>query len=565
MKNKTVHHSTLLILLMLVNWSLQGLAQPTVRPREADQLMEKTMLITDRETYCVEENIFFSAINISSFPLRNANWSNVLYIELISPDGTPFSQRKYAYNGDGSTGVLKIPRDLLTGNYYLRAYTRWMRNYSPSNYFYKMITVINPYRPELFELQGRTGKHENALKPMVDDSSNLSIKTEKKCFSKREQVIMEISASNTEGYMGPVTVSVIPKGTEIPLNPMISGPQLMSFSPEFIPETRGLSISGKVINANDSLPIPYTQVALTIFKENSGPRTVMTNDKGQFFFDLAKLKGVYEILLSTKSIGKQKPLILVDNDFATRTIDLPFVPVNLSEDSKKMYQLLTFNNQMQQLYRQQKMEEKVETFSSDTSFYGSPDFVLSMKEFIALPTLTDYITELIPQVGIRHADKTTALKVLGPEPELAVYEPMVLIDMVSIFDIDRILEVPPAKIERIEVVTKPYVRGDIIYGGIISFISKKGDLAGIDIPSAGQFIAYRMLNNQISQAEIPSSPRIPDIRNCLYWNPTLKLDEKKPVQVSFNAGDNPGHYLIVVRGLDKDANIKVSTGEIFIH
>ena len=121
-------------------------AQPVITASDAIQLAEKTVLFTDRETYVVDEDILFSAFNVSSPVLRNADWSNVLYVELIAPDGEAFAQRKFAFSQDGTTGTLRIPTSVLTGNYYLRAYTRWMRDYSPYNYFYKLVSVINPFR-----------------------------------------------------------------------------------------------------------------------------------------------------------------------------------------------------------------------------------------------------------------------------------------------------------------------------------------------------------------------------------------------------------------------------------
>jgi hypothetical protein len=566
MKFSTLYIKTLLIPLILATGIKVGHAQSTLTAGEAEQLTEKTALITDRETYCVQENILFSAFNISSPALRNPSWSNVLYLELIAPDGQTFAQRKYAYSQHGAEGSLKIPANLLTGNYYLRAYTRWMRDYSPYNYFYKMITVINPFRPELLEGTGMKIQNENIGRTSPDNLPGLLIRTDKKIFDKREKVNVEITAVNNEDFIDPLTVAVIPKETEKTLNPVIPGLQKLSFSPDFIPETRGLSISGKVVNAADSLPIPYTLVGLTVFKENPETHNVMSNEKGQFFFDLAKLKGSYEIFISAKSVGKEKPLILVDNDFSTQKISLPFVAVDLSGNTKKMYQILSFNSQIQQHYEAQKTETQTESFSSDSAFYGPPDFVLRMKEFIAMPTLKDYIIELMPQVAVRHEDKTTMLKVLGTHADLSMYAPMVLLDMVAVFDIDRILAVPPDRIERIEVVSEPYIRGDITYGGIISFFSKKGDLAGIDLPSAGRFITYSMLNSQSAQvAPMPSSLRIPAIQNCLYWNPSLPLKTKEPQRISFDAGDSPGDYLIVVRSLDKNHKIKVSTMEIRIN
>lgn len=563
MKSLSYRFYILIVILIVVMNVNQGQAQPKIGLKDAGMLVEKTVLITDRETYSVEENILFTAFNVSSAQLRNSDWSNVLYVELVSPDGEAFAQRKYVYHQDGSTGSLKIPVNLLTGNYYLRAYTRWMRDYSPYNYFYKMITVINPFRPELLEPSGNKVIHGNDLKPALVNTSDVIIQTGKKSYSKREQVDLEISAINGEDLTNLLTVSVVPKGTYLPLSPEVPGLQKMIFLPNFIPETRGLSISGKVVNQADSLPLPYTLVGLTIFKENPENRNVLSNEKGQFFFDLATLKGEYEIFISAKSNGQQMPLILVDNDFSTQTIELPYVPVDLSEESKKCYQSLIFNSQIQELYRQQTIEEEMKSFSSDSSFYGLPDFVLPLKVYIDMPTIKDYVSELMPQVGIRHEGKRTVLKVLGPYSDLSVYEPMVLVDMVPVFDIDRVLKIAPEKIERVEVVTKPYVRGDIVYGGIISFFSKKGDLAGIDLPSAGRFITYSMLNSNASQVDAnPASTRIPDLQNCLYWNPALKFKATEPAKVSFNTGDCSGEYVVVVRGVDKDGKIKIWSSEI---
>ena len=547
--------------LALVCWCETLQAQPKIGVNEATQLVEKIALFTDRETYTVNEDILFSAFNVSSPALRNADWSNILYIELIAPDGEAFARRKYVFSLDGTTGTLKIPSSVLTGNYYLRAYTRWMRDYSPYNYFYKMVTVINPFRGELMEPQGISG-NEIIPAPTVS-SADFNLKTNKRIFTKREQVSLEISGTSVGDYVDKLVVSVIPKGTENQLIPKLAGQKGQKFSPDFIPETRGLSISGKVVNAADSVPMPFTLVGLTIFKENPENQNVLTNENGQFFFDLSKLKGEYEIFISAKSNENKNPLIFVDNDFSTQKIELPYVSLDLSEESKKIYQSLAFNSQMQTLYMQQKVEFELKSFSSDSTFYGKPDFVLKLDKYIVLPSVKDYIYELMPQLGVRHDGKRTTLKVLGVYSDLTLSDPLVLVDMVPIFDIDRVLELQPDKIERIEVVTVPYVRGDIIFGGIVSFFSKKGDLAGIDLPSVGRFITYEMLSSNLAQkAPDTQNQRIPDLRNCLYWNPNLKLKGTEPSKISFNTGDSAGDYLIVVRGIDQTGKLKIATEEI---
>ena len=548
--------------LVLVCWCEILQSQPKIGVNQANQLVEKTALFTDRETYVVNEDILFSAFNVSTPALRSADWSNILYVELIAPNGEAFARKKYAFSQDGTTGALRIPSGVLTGNYYLRAYTRWMRDYSPYNYFYKMVTVINPFRGELLEPLGNSGSKALTEAPAIR-SADLNLKTAKRIFKKREQVSLEVSVASVADYADRFVVSVIPKGTENQLIPKLIGQNDQTFSPDFIPETRGLSISGKVVNAADSVPIPFTLVGLTIFKENPENQNVLTNEKGQFFFDLSKLKGEYEIFISAKS--NENPLILVDNDFSTQKIELPYVPLDLSEESKKIYQSLAFNSQMQALYMQQKVESEMKSFSSDSSFYGKPDFVLKLDKYIAMPNVKDYIYELMPQLGVRHDGKRTTLKMLGVYSDLSLNDPLVLVDMVPIFDIDRVLELQPDKIERIELVTVPYVRGDIIFGGIVSFFSKKGDLAGIDLPSVGRFITYEMLSRNLVQKALGTqNQRIPDLRNCLYWNPDLKLKGTGRTEISFITGDSAGDYLIVIRGIDQAGKVKIATEEITV-
>lgn len=565
MKNQMIKYYFLAVILIIVGIGSSVVAQPRISDNQAKQLIEKTVLLTDREIYSVDENILFSAFNVSSPALRNANWSNILYVELVSPDGETFVRRKFNYSKDGASGALRIPSSALTGNYYLRAYTRWMRDYSPYNYFYKMITVINPFRTELLESSAGSEILSAEGRNVPTETGDLHLTTDRNEYKKRDTVRLGISDDTTNGIPGKLVVSVIPEGAESLLPVKITKHQEIQFSPDYIPETRGLSVSGKVVNAQDSVPLPFTLVGLTIFKDHPEDRNVLTNEKGQFFFDLSKLVGEYELFISANANENQTPLILVDNDFSTQEVKLPYLAVDFSAQSKKIYQAITFNSQMQKLYKQKETEKKAKSFSSDSAFYGASDFVLKLADYIALPTIKDYFYELIPLVGVRHEGKKSVLKVLGNYSELAIYEPLVLVDMVPVFDIDKVLALQPEKIERIEVITTPYIRGDIIFGGIVSLFSKKGDLAGIDLPSAGRFINYSMLSRNSGQVEkAREGKNIPDLRNCIYWNPGLKLDKNNQAALSFETGDNTGDFLILVRSVNSDEKERVAILKIKI-
>ncbi len=116
---------------------------------EAKLIREQLHVFTDRSIYAVDEIIYFVADHSVSGPIGTNPWSSVLYVELISSRGEVLAQGKYRLSGGRAEGSLSIPTASLTGNYYLKSYTRWMRNYGPGSFSYSPLKIINPYRTEV--------------------------------------------------------------------------------------------------------------------------------------------------------------------------------------------------------------------------------------------------------------------------------------------------------------------------------------------------------------------------------------------------------------------------------
>ncbi|MFZ0472926.1 MAG: hypothetical protein WAL94_09940, partial [Bacteroidales bacterium] len=106
---------------------------------------ERIRLFTDRTIYCANESIFFTADYSCISGADSIMWSKVLYVELIKWNGVKLANLKLKLDKSGSSAILQIPGDLLSGNYYLRAYTKWMRNFSVNNYEYRLIKIVNPF------------------------------------------------------------------------------------------------------------------------------------------------------------------------------------------------------------------------------------------------------------------------------------------------------------------------------------------------------------------------------------------------------------------------------------
>jgi len=134
MINQLIKYIVLLMAIILLPGSV--IAQSTVK--------EKVVLTTDRNLYLSGENLLFYA-SVSVEGDEQHNLSNVIYLEIFKNQKT-FVQAKFRLENGKAQGFLQLPDELLSGNYFLRAYTMKMRNGEPENYFNTLIRIVNPER-----------------------------------------------------------------------------------------------------------------------------------------------------------------------------------------------------------------------------------------------------------------------------------------------------------------------------------------------------------------------------------------------------------------------------------
>lgn len=107
------------------------------------KLIEKVYLHTDRSTYYISEDIWFKAYLIDARDHSLTNHSNNLHVELISPSLKIISSRIIRLDDGLGNGDFKLPNDINSGRYKIRAYTNYMRNFSDQLFFNKEILIIN--------------------------------------------------------------------------------------------------------------------------------------------------------------------------------------------------------------------------------------------------------------------------------------------------------------------------------------------------------------------------------------------------------------------------------------
>ncbi len=537
-----------IVLVIAVSASAKAQSSAVLRPSE------EIHLFSDRTLYVAGEDIRFSARLSQNNTDLNYPLSRIIYCELITPDGNKVSDGKYLLSNSCASGNLTIPKELITGIYYLRAYTKFMRNFGPASFSYVLVKIVNQAKTEF--VSGNTADSSSLTKALnpTETASVFKLSTDKSAYALRNPVTLTIETTSAEPLAG-VTVSVVPSAS---VSEYINPPAIYKNVTDlrYLPETRGVSLSGRLINKVKGNPLPYADLSLTMI-DNRDFIPIVTDSSGKFFFALAEQYGSKDLLISTAKPDSINTEILVDNDFCPEKVSLPSPRFSLSEAERLVATQLSNTVQIAKYYSSEAITDS--TKKTAEPFYGKASLVLQLDQFIQLPTLDEYFTELTTIVKIRKSGKKKHFSISGPFSEMSVYAPLILIDLVAIDDADKILAVSPMGISRIEIVNEPYIKGDIVYGGIISIISRKNDFAGIDLPSSGLFINYRFLSEKnIIPAASPDA-KTPDIRNTLYWVPDIELRQGVKSVHHFDCSDTPGDYSITVKGISKNGTIVSDT------
>jgi hypothetical protein len=131
-----------------------------------------------------------------------------------------------------------------------------------------------------------------------------------------------------------------------------------------------------------------------------------------------------------------------------------------------------------------------------------------------------------------------------------------MVDGVAVFDTESVLAISPRYVERVELYTAPYVRGNITFGGIINLVTLEGNMGYMDLPASGLMVRYALLQRHPSGlvSPAPADPRMPDVRNTLYWDPMLTTIQKEDSGIRFPTPDAGGRYCVLIRGYNSSGS-----------
>jgi hypothetical protein len=146
--------------------------QNSVENFTQNNLQEKLYVHTDKNFYLANEICWFKIYNVDAILNRPLNISKVAYLELIDNNNKAVWQDKIVLDEATGSGSILIPSALVTGNYTLRAYTNWMKNFNEGFFFEKRISILNP---SLTQENNYTPNKENYSVQVFPEGGNLVV------------------------------------------------------------------------------------------------------------------------------------------------------------------------------------------------------------------------------------------------------------------------------------------------------------------------------------------------------------------------------------------------------
>ncbi|WP_223648443.1 hypothetical protein [Hymenobacter psoromatis] len=193
------------------------------------------------------------------------------------------------------------------------------------------------------------------------------------------------------------------------------------------------------------------------------------------------------------------------------------------------------------------------------AFYGRPDEQYLLDDYTRFPVLEEVMREYVPGVLVRKRRDGFHFLVVDKRNDATFRNnPLVLLDGVPVFDVNKIMAFSPLKIRKLDVVDGHFFHGPLTYDGVVSYTTYKGDLAGFPLPPQALLEEYEGLQGEREffapryETAARQQSRLPDFRNLLHWQPDMTLTPGQPRTLTFYTSDQVGRYLVVAQGLAAD-------------
>ncbi|MBO9200175.1 MULTISPECIES: hypothetical protein [Niastella] len=326
---------------------------------------------------------------------------------------------------------------------------------------------------------------------------------------------------------------------------------------EFVPEFDGHIINCQIkgndpnatLNAATEAWLSIPGIPLQFYNSKA-------SERGRIYFDVRDYYGQNEIIIQTDNPDSNYHLEVL-NPFSEKYNEAILPAFSLSDVAQQSLNEQSIGMQVLNTYEANKISQFTLPAIDTTPFYGKPTKVYKLDDYTRFTTMEEVLREYVPEVAIRRFGGQLHLKVFDYDShDFYPTDPLILLDGVKV-DNNILLGYDPLKVNRLEVVTNKYIKGEFNYQGIVNFTTYHGDMESLKLDSKAVILDYEGLQlkrnfySPVYKTEQQASSRLPDFRNLLFWEPDVQTDASGNATVEFYTSDMKGKYVAVLQGIDE--------------
>lgn len=308
-------------------------------------------------------------------------------------------------------------------------------------------------------------------------------------------------------------------------------------SASYLPETRGYTLSGKVVD-DKGLAVP-NQVIGACLLSNNRLYTGMSFSSGNFHLAMPEVLGSQNFLVGFCSSPQADWELHLNPRFDTTAIKIPGNSFKISLEEARYIRGLDITRQLKAIYNEEISGIKDTTIKQGTkqTFYGLPAHRIVISKYIKLSNIREVLYEVVPMIAVRKNKNNYRLSLRSSSSGYPQTKDLFLLDGIPIYDFNKLLELPPDRLNNIEILDKLYIHGNATFSGIVSFNTVNKDLAGLELPEKSQIVSQNMPFQDILIATDKRSrgKNLPDLDRILHWKVFITSLTKS---YSFELNDN---------------------------
>jgi hypothetical protein len=522
--------------------------------------LEKIYIHTDKPYYYPGEIIWFKGyVNYNATAADTL--SKTAYVELIRTENKSIAISKImAIDSGYFQGELTLPDSLKTGNYMLRSYTSWNRNFKDSEFFTKSVPVL--------KLKENV---ETSVSKPPSSNDKLVIHSEKTTYSANEKVYLILKIKDEINKDANLSVSVTDESLVTPMetSSIISGSKInmTGLTPRkkyAYPIERGISYTGRFFN--DSYAPEKASLSVVQMNPNNFYFSE-SDDNG--FFKIEDLQFTDTCYFSIRSANKRGELFgkaeLIKRDVPAITTVVEMPSIKLTATPTVMRRKSIFDSEDAQLLEEVVIKDRKEEPIEKKRPYGKSNYVLERKDINTnYPNLLYAIQGKFPGLIVREVNNP------GAGPEWMVYttraatSSIINVKEVAVLVNDVYTGGTPASIlsainpdDVASIELKTSLSSSTLYGsagssGVLSVytnkapeITRPASIPTIKVPGYSTSKKFKLPETTPTTLHASRNNS-----SLIYWNPLVKTDKDGNAVVAFTTGDLQTKYRVIVEGLD---------------